>query len=339
MALNNFLSKQGHKVVFNIDNMDDKGYIQAIRLRNIVNFRLMNKEEKTEPGCPDVIIESMFGEKYTITREELIKRYVFITGKKISMAGLKRNIYYKAIISDNTPVYYFIVPDNALGIIGNKKVPKGAVVAYLGDSDGNIDKSTFGVMQYNTFKKMCATPMTDKIRRNASRKYKLFSIYDKKLMESNKPNSYKILVSSIRANGCNPLHMAKPSVNRAVQVNRQPVNSNRQPINVGGQLSNKVQDQSNMATRQMSAPVNQSPLMFLAIRRLYNADNKLVGYRLKSNRGTEKNVDIATVFKMCEAKQVKNLVASKTTNADGTITRYIRGNNIKIDQIPIERLQ
>ncbi|MBO5387375.1 MAG: hypothetical protein J6A59_04460, partial [Lachnospiraceae bacterium] len=181
MALSNFLSKQGNNVVFNIDNMDDKGYIQAIRLRNIVNFRLMNKEEKTEPGCPDVIVESMFGERYNITREELIKNYLFITGKKISMAGLKRNTYYKAIIGDNTYVYYFIVPDNAIGSIKGKRVPKGAVVAYIGDSDGNIDKNTFGVMNYNTFKKMCVTPITDKIRKNASRKYKLFSIYDKKL--------------------------------------------------------------------------------------------------------------------------------------------------------------
>lgn len=330
MALNSFLSKQGHSVIIDAGKIPDEGYIRAIRIRNIVNFRLMNKDEKASPGCPDVIVESLFGEKRIITRNDLIDNYVFITGKKISIAGVKRNVYYKAMAPDNTEVFYLIVPENAVAVINNNKVPKGSVITILSNGNGELDRNSIKAMAMSTFKKMCVTPYNDRIRKNASSKYRIFTIYDKKLMEKNKPNSYKIWYSKLKPSNSFIRDRENKNINkqRTVQNKQRPIINNQQEIRPS------VQDQA--VQNNIQRPVNNE-YIFIAVRKIIDNNNKIIGFVLRNRKGVEKPIDFSTVIRMCEEKKIKNLMISSRTTSNGGVTRYIKGNGISIDQLPIER--
>ena len=74
---------QGSNGIINIDcnSVPDKGFLDAVKTKNIVKFRIMSHKDKAAnadyvPGGPDVIVKHITGETQLITRKDLVKTYV-----------------------------------------------------------------------------------------------------------------------------------------------------------------------------------------------------------------------------------------------------------------------
>ena len=360
MALSNFITKNNDSLAINLNSMPDKGFIRANRVKNVVSFRLLADNEKRERGCPDVEIISVFGEKAVITRNELVKNYKFPTGKKIRISGLKKNTKYRALCADNREVYYTMVPENAVGYLNSKPVPKGVVIVALGDGNGGINRNNISVMSLASFKKMCITPKTPEIVRNASRRNKSLTVFDRKVADykRNKASGRKAQKLPNR-NADNGVSMQEPRVMGNYKEmpnmnlnNRQMMQSKGQmgPMNSqGGRVARPVSTPNGLMNQQVQAqqrsvvPNQQGQQTkgyeFKAVCRLIDSStNKLVGFIIINRQNKQRKIHIGEAVELCRQRKIINLMLSKKTNVDGSVTEYLRGNGISLEQLPASRI-
>lgn len=328
MANKNFISKNNNTLNINLLDIPNKSYFRAIRARNIVKFKLLTNQEKINMpnGSDDVLIKSAFNEKYTISRQELVQRYKYLSGKKIKLAGIKAGIEYNAFVTDNTEVRYLIIPDNSRGLVRNNIVKSGMIIAYLSDESGNLSEN-FGVMNINTFKKMCVTPFTDKIRRNANNKTKVSRLWERKQYLSNNRNNTRTnnttMNFGLNTEEFNRLDYQNRNNNRQSQA-VQPNGLNNQKINLNMQ--------NNMSNRQ---PDNVKHIYkYIATKRIVDNNGKLIGFVIMNRNNNVKQIDLRTIAIMCSNKEIKNLtLVNKVDEITHVSKSFIRGNGIKIEDL------
>lgn len=328
MTNKNFISKNNDTLNINLLNIPNKSYFRAIRARNIVKFRLLTNQEKVNMpnGSDDVLIKSAFNEKYTISRQELVQKYKYLSGKKIRLAGIKSGIEYNAFVVDNTEVRYLIIPDNSKGLVRNNIVKSGMVIAYLSDESGNLSEY-FGVMNVNTFKKMCATPFTDKIRRNANNKTKTSRLWERKQYLANNRNNARTnnttMNFGLNAEEFNNLdYQNRNNARQSQAIQSNGLNNHKININMQNNMSNKQSDNVRHIYK------------YVATKRIIANNGKLIGFVLMNRNNTVKQIDLRTIATMCSHKEIKNLtLVTKIDEVTHTSKSFIRGNGIKIEDL------
>lgn len=162
-----------------LSDVVERGMIPVIRKREIVRARALSRAEKKAEYAGDILITEPSGRKRMITRQELLKTYTYLNGKKISLSGWKSDKHYIIGRLDNTNAFAMMVPLNCTanvnGTMVNQSNRKSAdYIVALASSNGGIDTSTIGIIPSALFKKMYYIPPNEIITRNKGLGHKLF---------------------------------------------------------------------------------------------------------------------------------------------------------------------
>lgn len=290
------------------DRISSRSFISVTRKRDIQKARIMSVRDRNglANGASDVHLESPLGEKKTISRKELMQNYVYLSGRKIRISGWKANRDYYVVREDNTRALAVQIPRN-YRIRVNERVTNSSkgrdyIVCLLG-ADNTIDRSTASIVSRDLFRKMFTIQRDDFTRFCNDRGYRVRSKREDNEHVLPKKASYN---NTIKTTG--EVRKIPPVETRVVQANTQRMN----------RVQNSTKAQS-MSTA------------YEAVGRLINSEGKILGFVIKDGRGMTKQVSKQEMTVLCNKKLVSNL---SLATREGTGTKYLRGNGIKISDLP-----
>lgn len=94
---------------------------------------------------------------------------------------------------------------------------------------------------------------------------------------------------------------------------------------------NAVGNQATQVNKQPVAAEPSKSITYNAIARLLNSDNQLVGFKIQGNHGSISLVTMKDMLRLCQSNYVSNVMI---VNDDKGNPRYLRGNGIKISDLP-----
>ena len=313
-----FIQQSGNDVLFILDQMTNSGFIDAYKVRDICMIKLMTRQERLDrqPGSPDVKVKSITGQSFFITKSQLAQNYRHISGKKITNAFLKTNTPYTVICNCNEHYKVMKLPDNCVGVFNNTKVERGSYIICKATADGDVDRSTLGIVNGKQFRKMFKIPMQPVIQRNMNGKSnKRFGLFDKRNARAQR--------------------ISRPSISMPMMNNRQPVMNNAQPV-INNAVNQNIQNSRPVRPQvQANQQVQQevSKYRFTATHKLVKASapDKIVGYAIKDLRtGQSTQLSIPQVAKLCDKKLVDNIVKVDDKSKGAW---FLRGNGIALGSL------
>ncbi len=353
---------------FDLDSVTQKGMIPVVRIRDIIRVHLLSYNEKKniQRGGPDVVAVTPSGQKLRMHRSDIVNKYTYLSGKKISMIGWKSSRNYTVMRIDSTNAFAMMVPSNCTvqinGLNANSSGRKKCdYIVALADSTGGIDKSTLGIIPNAVFKKMFYMPPNDVISRNIGKGHKLFGSgpggKEERVPVPSSPTqswgseqSYEgmdfvgqlgmntdIMNSSTSINdsdsdddfGINDLYTTPHSKKINFDKAPQPQRTQAQPRQ---QSHVKPQVQQAQQIQQPKQPSQPQQYKYIAIGRLVNSDNVLIGFVIQAKTGETRNITINQMKGICQKKLVSNITLAVNTQ---TGREYLRGNNIRIESLPL----
>ena len=310
MALKDFMRLKGKNVLINGVSLPDKSFMKARMIVDLVEYEVMGVDER-DSGNPDVEVYPYIGEPFNITREQLAKGYVNLAYQKISVTRLKNDRRYKALTRTDLPIYFMVIPKNSIVFLGDRRAGAESVLVAPCLEDGSIDREAMCFLDSRVFRKMCVVPMNPVIKRNRVKKSPVTRILQIKmnLIKPEKPKK-QVLPYYVEDRG------------QAGQVNQEVFNDPVVP----------------MSRNKVKYP-ELSGYKYEAVARLVDAGGRLVGFVLRDlKNGKLGKLNMHNVMQACGRKEVSNLEVVVNTVKTGEKKTFIRGNGIRIDQLPAKRV-
>lgn len=307
----NFIKKNPNGTVsIQCNNIPDYGFIDVVKVRDICKMRMLTRAEKklNVHGSPDVVMQSITGEQYRISRIQLITNFGLLSGGKIILASMHSDKIYTVSRVCMEPYKALQLPNNYIGLLNGVEVPKGSYIVCKVLADGNIDRANAFPISSEVFHKVFKVPMQEAIakHRNHSKNTQqpIPEQFNKKPTVSiSKQPSQPIPKQA-------PVALQKPAVQQPVRPTQNravSANINHEPIN------------------------KQHEYRYRLTQRILDQDRNLVGFVvLDKKTGRTQNTSIKQVLDMCDAKVIENATA---VTKDGGI-KYLRGKGIELRSLP-----
>lgn len=345
-----YMQNNNGRVTMYCEQLPDKGFIDAIKVRNICMIRIYStkykKANKLESN-QDVELIQASGEKRMITRKELIQNFVHCNGRRIIIRRLRSNYKYFVYNMYNQGEMYKVlrIPNNCVGILGSKDVKPGHYIVAKADQEGNIDRTTLSVVTDKMFRKSFKIPMQAIIKKHMQdNPNQEFGLYN--------PNRLAEVRRYNRQNSIN-------NIERSYPQNTQP----KHEINMGTGLGNIVSEEVDLSKvdkpvtmpninnmQNVRRPVVQRPPLqnrqqtanaenntksvykYTITHRIISSINKgMVGFVVKEiSSGKSKQLTTQQVMQLCEKRLVDNVMLVTKENG----MRYLKGNNVRIESLP-----
>lgn len=267
----------------NIIDLPDEVFMNGTEIVEIKRARILTRQEKKsrEQGTPDIQLKDINGAESYITRNDLVKNFLGIDNKKITIGGWKsgKNYFVYSPKNDMVSVLHCPKRPKYLLILPNGRVLRpGYYCVCSRDNTGKIFKNKSMQVQPTVFKKMFViNDSADKLRDRTAQ------------LKQIKGFNSNIKQSDIR--------------NRAVNAR----DSQNQISNMGI-IKNKPQSILNTPTKQIQqsiAKINDRAKLAV-VGKVLNRDNQLIGYVI-SNGKVEKPFEKHKVIEMCRKKQLRNM--------------------------------
>ena len=278
-----------------LDKIPDMAFINVVRKRDIQKARILSVKERKalKNGAFDVHLESPLGEKKTISRLELMMRYVYLSGKRIKISGWKANRTYIVMREDNTEALAIKIPTQYRVQVGNKTTNMNSksqdyIICLKGDSN-EIARETACIVSRELFRKMFTIREAD----------------------------FKDFCSHRGA-------VRKKSTKATNKIDRQPKISQGNVANASNLV---IQNHKTDVQKHKDIQNNT----YTAVGRLVNNQDKVVGFIVKDSKGMTRQVSKQEITVLCSKKLVTNIMLA---TKDGTGTKFLRGNGIKINELP-----
>lgn len=304
MSKRDYLSYiDNNHIKVDIEKVPETAFIKANKVLDICVATVLDRRHnsKLERGGPDVLIQSISGERFMLTRKELCKKFRHISGKQIHLAYLKNNKaypVYRELTEADSAFRVMKTSKKYLGHLRGRMIPLESYVVCREDGNGALLKETMTVVSPKVFRKMFKIPMQEIIRRNMS---------DAKKKVKQIPSS--VMSEPIVTD--NGLRMGVTS-----QIPK--------PIDVND-LREKTMVQGQM--------VNEHRYPYKATHRIVNMSNhNIVGFVIKEvSTGTSKQLSLESVKRLCKQRKIENIML---VVKEGTNLEFLRGNGIKLENLP-----
>ena len=319
MSITDYM-KQGNNGQVNIliDKLPSKGFIDAIKVRELCKARILHGNERVgiKSGSPDVKLVSVTGETHMITRAQLAKNYRLPNNKKIVIAFLKNNTNYVVTryCQDNYKILK--LPDNCIGNFKGHQVESGSYLVCKQDEQGNMDMNTLNVVSPYIFKKMFKVPMQPIIKKHMQGNgNKIFGLFNNKTDKNSRPNGIS------RASF--GLHNEVPSKNyneiKPNKIDSSELGLNPRDFNVVS-LNNRIKQQ-------------ESKYKFRVINNVMSMQNpkQQIGFTVQEiATGKIRQCGINQVVQLCNQKLVENVKLVQTERG----TKYLAGVGVVLKNLP-----
>ena len=298
------------KIPLTFSRIPNRMFIPAVRVRDIVKARPLTQEEKSniKRGSPDILIEPLIGESYLLYRNDVVGNFRYTNGSKIKTSGWESTKQYIIYRNDNTNVMVMQVPLNHTvevnGKVANAKSrSSGEYIVCTLDESGEISRESAKIVTSAVFRKMCYIPRNDVITRHRGSKNKLFNFFDTvrgAFTTVDRSNNFIRPMNRVKLPNSNNT-IPKPNL---AQVNR---------VNTIGQI-------------------DKSQSKYTIIGQIHDNYGKRVGFVIQSYSGETKDIPKNVAIKLAQSKKLAN--AELVVNAG--VEPYLRGNGIKLDELPIK---
>lgn len=253
-----------------IVSIPDEVFMDGTEVLEIMRARILTRQEKRNRGrgTPDIHLKSIFGAETFISRTDLIKTYIGIDGKKITIASWKSNKNYLVYVTKNRPVAVLHCPRKPKYLLElpNKKVLKpGYYFVCNKNETGKIDREHGVQIGPSIFKKMFV--INDSTEEYLARTKNV----SREVQDVAKQESFRVKQSN----------NTKAPV-KSVLNNKEVLQNNEKVI--------KINDKSTLSV----------------VAKVYNRNNQLVGYVI-SNGKVEKPFPKNKVIEMCRKHQIRNM--------------------------------
>ena len=313
-------------------DLPDSLFIEAYKVRDIVKARPLNKEEKQRinRGAPDIRVDPLIGESYTIDRDTLINNFVYTNNKKIKTMGWSSGKQYVVYRQTKEKIRIMQVPlsntvqiNGKMANTGNRK--RGDYIVCYEKNDGSIDRNRAYIITSAVFKKMCFIPESDIIVKHKGSHNKLFdiarAISDRINNGGHNDSMEEYDAGTNNFSGIfdnNEVRQSKPMQTGFTGVNNQSTNKNM-PTN--NRMGNDIPPALNVN--------NQRP--YTIIQQIHDMYGKRVGFVIQARNGETKGVSRDTAIKLALNQKISNAEVVR----NGANDMYLRGNNIRLDELPI----
>lgn len=308
------------------DLVPDKGFIDAIKTKNIVKFRIMSPKTKKatesyKPGGPDVVVSHITGETQVIYRKELVKNYLHASGNKIRISILKDDKQYLAYNICNEKYKIIKLPNNCVATLPNGvKTKSGYYVLARVNEAGQIDKNSITMISPNIFKKMFKIPPQEVVKRHLGRKSKsgkIFKLFNKD--KQDKLNQRK-------------REQIKPKFNSA-EIGMNPSNINVASVN--DKPSNTVwKPTMNRVNREIvpnKPNSSNSHYKYRVTSKVIDIEGRMLGFAVQEiATGNTRNLKVNELTQLCMNKLVENVMVVR--NQRGNM--YLKGNGCSLESLP-----
>lgn len=289
----------------NVLQLPDEVFMDGTKVVEIMRARILTRQEKKsrERGAPDIQLRGLAGAQTYITRADLVKMFIGIDGRKITIASWKSGKNYLVYTQKNTRVAILHSPRKPRYLLElpNKKVLKpGYYFVCDVNETGKIDKLHGIQVGPSVFKKMFViNESTDE--------------YIARTRTATKESAIVV----------------EQTTNRVKQAANA---RNSRPNNIGGAGgSGGVGTPSSVLnTKQVqdnTPKINAKAKMYV-VAKILNRENQLVGYII-SNGKEEKPFQRNKVIEMCRKHALRNM---SLVEKDGK--EYLRGVGITHDSLP-----
>lgn len=341
---------------FELDKVLTYGMLPVVRKRDILKIRLLTRQEKKnrKHGSADIVATTPLGTQFMISRDKILTEYRYLSGNKISFAGLSCNTEYIVFKPDNTNAFAVKIPLNCSveGVEANKsKRSSGDYIVVFLDQYGEMDYDTAGVVPAAVFKKMFYMPPHEEINkfkdRPPTREYIPGISKDNTLEDSikqvndmntgyNKPRDY------VNELNLNPSSFNFGDENLESSQDSQPVQ-----LNLGGNANNTQRNVSQMPRQAPNNAAMQSQTYnksnnqqtqtgkYTAIARLINNNGVLVGFVIANRSGKTKNLTLQQMYQACSNHLVDNVAAGVRSD---TQKKFFRGTTSPLTELPEQRI-
>lgn len=332
-----------------LSKLRDYGMVPVVRRLDLLKIRMLSRKEKRgrAPGEPDILAIDTLGHQKYITRNQLKQEYRFLSGNKISIAGLSCDREYFVMKPDNTAGFAAQIPLNC-GIEGlpvnTNNRSSGDYIVYMTDTHGEIDESTFGIIPSALFRKVFYMPLNDTIRRYmgklSSREY-----YPGCSRVNNNQGDWGYGYQQPQHTGGRfsgidfagslgmdrHINLTKSDIDGMIEKGRkigeqqevtQQTPQNRQVT--------KPTPQINIQKPAQTTDITQQTSKYVAIGRLVNQSGALVGFVLQDSKGRTVNVNLEQMYNACSKHLVSNISAG--VRAD-TQRKFFRGTTVSISNL------
>lgn len=330
---------QGNNGIANINCalVPDRGFLDAVKTKNIVKFRIMSRQEKSAnesyvPGGPDVVVQHITGETQIISRKELTKNFIHASGNKIKLSILKNNTQYLAYNTCKENYKVMKLPNNCIATLPNSTQTKpGYYIVARVDGNGQIDRSSITAISPNAFKKMFKVSMNAVIKRHMganSKKNKTFSLFSK---DRNRQ-------AAIRQSA--PTRIT-PTFNSS-DIGMNPANINIGSINDRTPQTQQGTQQSAMWKPNMNRKIvgngqnsgvtnNKSTYKYKVTAKVVDMNGRMLGFAVQEiATGNSRNLKVNELTQLCVNKLVENVMAVR--NQRGNL--YLKGNGCSLESLP-----
>lgn len=331
MGSPNYMTQGGNGIIdINCALVPDKGFLDAVKTKNIVKFRIMSHKEKSAntsytPGGPDVILQHITGETQMISRKELTKNFVHASGNKIKLSILKSDTPYLAYNTCKENYKVMKLPNNCVATLPNgmQSKPGYYVVARI-DANGQIDRSSITTISPTIFKKMFKVPIQAVIKRHMgqnSTNGKTFTLFnrDRNRQRVSRHVTQEVAAPTFNSSeiGMNPANINIGSVN-----DNQPSTMWRPSLNRGG---------TGIAQRQTANTNNKTTYKYRVTAKVVDMDGRMLGFAVQEiATGNTRNLKVNELTQLCMSKTVENVMA--VHNQRGNL--YLKGNGCSLESLP-----
>ena len=309
MGITSYAKVANNKVYLDAYNLPDKVFIDAVKMVDVIKFRLTDSKH-IRNGEPDVSIIDCSGYRTKITRRQLVQNFRYTNGKKIILAFLKNNTDYTAMRNCSENYKVFRPSDKYVAIINGKRLANTGYLACKIDENGAILRDTMGVVSNKMFHKCFRIPLQDVIKR---------CMNGKNIPSESMEMSFDNTGSTVGSQGFD-----------SSQLGLDPSSFNRPTYE-----ETKKQEQQVQRAVQKSEQASKEETKYLytvtaqAVEMKNN--NHVVGYILKEIKtGRTRQVNTSQLAMVCDKKLVDNV--SLVTKENGG--KFLRGNGIVLTNLP-----
>ena len=301
-----------HKTALNFEDIPDRVFIPALKVRDIVRAKPLSLAEKKQipRGSADILIKPLIGNEYLLSRNDVVNNFTYTNGSIIKTSGWESSKMYVIFRPDNTLVYAMQVPTNHTVVINGEMANKnsrkaGDYIVCASNESGVIDRSTAVILSAAVFRKMCYIPRQDIITKHQGSTNKFFDFVAKTTSTVNFVDR--------KNNPINPLRkMPVPNAGVGQSINM----PNTTPV---------------MNKTNLPGALGGDTSKFTVVGQVHDAYGKRIGFIIQAHNGATKQITKESAIKLATNKKLIN--AEAVPNPAGET--YIRGNGVRLDDLPI----
>lgn len=326
------------KTPISFDEIPDKVFIPAIKVREIVKARPLKLDEKKQiqRGSADILIKPLIGKQYLLTRDQVINNFKYTNGKKIKTSGWESSKSYVIYTEDNATVMVVQIPLNHTVTIGevtanesNRK--SGDYIVCNLDQSGKIDRTSASIVSAPLFRKMCYIPMNEVIHRYRGSKNRVFDFISNKIKRMN-----SIIPKDMT-------RIADDNISRTSELNRvntgftevqgvqgvQGVQNTNRTLNNPNTSTQGVQN-TNRIPNNLNTGATGNNLTVVA--QIHDAFGKRVGFVIRASNGRTKDINTPAIMQLAN----KGLLSNVTLVDNPHGGKFLRGIGMQLDNLPIK---